>query len=195
MAARMYLASAAIVLCVQSTVWAADSIDVAGIAKASAEALSGVEETSVQEMAAEPRFHSAMDPEVRAKLEAGLEIAFVRLREIDACSDLFSRLGVDGIEMLRSGHFLQVNNHYREVRICGRNGAVRSEGGRNFAYTRVGGSLIWICRHVARVSDEVSAVIVIHEALHHAGLTEWPSDRLAMTSKEITRMVKRACKF
>ena len=46
-----------------------------------------------------------------------------------------------------------------------------------------------------RPAAETAAVAVIHEALHHAGLTEAPHDRLAMTSIEITEMVEDACGF
>lgn len=195
MAARMLLTMAGILLSAQSEIWPADATDAIGPGKQVGTASVMAADAVSQTVEPAPYVHASMEPEVRAKLEAGLAIASDRLGEIDACSDLFSRLGADGINMLNTGRFFQVNTHLREVKICGRNGAVWHQGAENLAYTRVGGSLTWICRHFARVSDEVAAVTVIHEALHHAGLTEWPSDRLAMTTQEITRMVRRTCDF
>jgi hypothetical protein len=97
--------------------------------------------------------------------------------------------------MLSSGLYFPVDSYQREVEVCGRNAAVNSGGAKNLAYTNVGGAPTWVCRHFGRVSTETAAVAVIHEALHHAGLTEWPHDRLAMTSPEITEMVESACGF
>jgi hypothetical protein len=136
-----------------------------------------------------------MAPEIRAKLEAALELAATRVREIEACRGLFTRLGADGLDMLNTSLYLQVDSHLREFRICERDAAASSWGAKNLAYTKVGAASTWICRDFARIPADVAAVAVIHEALHHAGLTEWPSDRLAMTSEQITRTVKKACEF
>jgi hypothetical protein len=79
--------------------------------------------------------------------------------------------------------------------VCGRDPAANSRGADILAYTKVGGTPTWICRNFARISIESAAVAVIHEALHHAGLEERPHDRLAMSSVEITDMVKDKCGF
>mgnify|MGYP000730056590 CR=1 FL=1 len=143
----------------------------------------------------EPWIHPKMDPSVRERLEAGFDLAVKRVRENEACADLFTRLGADGIEMLKTALYLPVHSYRHEVVVCGRNPAVNSTGARNLSYTKVGGTPTWICRHFSRVSTETAAVAVIHEALHHAGLREWPYDRMAMTSVEITEMVTSACGF
>jgi hypothetical protein len=44
-----------------------------------------------------------------------------------------------------------------------------------------------------RLPRERLATILIHEALHHAGMSEAPFDPQAPTAREITRMVKRSC--
>jgi len=195
MAARTLLVLVAILVCAQPTAWAGDSSDSGGIITPAAMAAVAVGGTLGHDPPIEPFIHPSMAPGVRAKLEVGLELAAERVREIEACGDLFTRLGVDGIDMLNTSLYLQVDSHLREVRICGRDGAASSWGGKTLAYTKVGAPSTWICRHLARVPAEVAAVAVIHEALHHGGLTEWPSDRLAMTSEEITRMVKKTCEF
>jgi hypothetical protein len=142
-----------------------------------------------------PWIHPSMPKRVSGTLEAGFELAVERVSEVEACGDLFTELGADAIEMLATGLYLPVDSHRREVEVCGRNAAVSSAGAKNLAYTTVGGAPTWICRHFARVSTETAAVAVIHEALHHAGLTERPHDRMAMSSVEITEMVKAACEF
>jgi hypothetical protein len=62
------------------------------------------------------------------------------------------------------------------------------------AYTFVGGGApIWLCREFSRLTDKGAAMIIIHEALHHAGLTEWPKDPKGMRSGRINRMVTKRC--
>jgi hypothetical protein len=141
----------------------------------------------------EPWIHHKMEPGVREKLEAGFDLAVERVREIKACANLFTRFGVHGIDMLKTGLYLPVHSYRHEVVVCGRNPATNSWGAKNLAYTKVGGTPTWICRNFARVSNETAAIAVIHEALHHAGLNERPHDRMAMSSIEITEMVSSAC--
>jgi len=143
----------------------------------------------------EPWIHHKMGPGVRARLEAGFDLAIERVSEIGACADLFTRLGADGIDMLKTGLYLPVASYRHEIVVCGRGPAARSRVAENLCYTKVGGTPTWICRNFARVSDETAAIAVIHEALHHAGLKEWPHNRLAMSSIEITEMVAAACGF
>jgi hypothetical protein len=142
-----------------------------------------------------PWIHPTMPKPVSAKLEAGFELAVERVRDVESCADLFAELGADALETLTTGVYLPVDTYQREIEVCGRNFATSSKGAENLAYTTVGGAPTWICRHFARVSDDTAAVAVIHEALHHAGLPEKPHDRTAMSSIEITRMVKKACEF
>lgn len=143
----------------------------------------------------EPWIHPKMEPCVRARLEAGFSLAIDRVRKNQACADLFARLGKDGIEILKAGLYLPVHSHRHEVVVCGRDPSTNSWGAKTLAYTKVGGTPTWICRHFSRVSTETAAVAVIHEALHQAGLGEWPHDRIAMSSIEITEMVTTECGF
>ncbi|HSN57495.1 MAG TPA: hypothetical protein VLT32_22690 [Candidatus Sulfomarinibacteraceae bacterium] len=145
--------------------------------------------------AVEPRIYPTMPERLRAKLEAGFELAMARVREVDSCRELFARLGADGLETLATGVYFPVESYRRELEVCGRNDAPGSRGAGNLAFTFVGGSRTFLCRRFAWVSTEVAATAVIHEALHHAGLTEQPYDRHAMSSTEITDMVEEACGF
>jgi hypothetical protein len=136
-----------------------------------------------------------MDSAVRAKLEAGFALATEKIRTIETCGDLFRRLGTEGSEMLRTALYLPVASYRHEIVVCRRDPATKSRGAAILAYTKVGGAPTWICRNFARVTVEAAATAVIHEALHHAGLRECPHDRMAMSSIEITDMVREACGF
>jgi hypothetical protein len=193
-AKRAILAFAVISVSVQTVAWSGDGND-GGAPAVPVAAVVVAGGALRRDKPVEPFIHPAMAPNVRAKLEEGLELAAERVREIEACGDLFARLGANGIDTLNTSLYLQVDSHFREIQICGRDGAANSMGGTALAYTKVGAASTWICRSFSGVPAEMAAAIVIHEALHHAGLPEWPTDRAAMTSKEITRMINKACGF
>jgi len=194
MEVRAIPALVAIFVCAQSAISEGNDNDGGGVVApaVAAVAVSGSLENVVS---AEPWIHHKMEPGVRARLEAGFDLAVERVCEIEACADLFTRLGADGIDMLKTGLYLPVHSYRHEIVVCGRNPATNSWGAKNLAYTKVGGTPTWICRHFSRVSTETAAIAVIHEALHHAGLKERPHDRMAMSSIEITEMVTTACGF
>jgi hypothetical protein len=147
------------------------------------------------EVPIEPWIHHKMAPDVRTKLETGFELAINRVREVETCRELFTRLGEDPIQILETGLYFQVDSYYREIRLCGRDVASNAKQAHTLSYTKVGGAPTWICRNFASVSDEMASITVIHEALHHAGLTESPVDKTALSSVEITEMVMSACGF
>ena len=194
MQARAVPALVAIFLCTQSAMWAGDDDGGGGIV-APAVAADAVAGTLQPAVPIQPWIHHKMDPDVMAKLEAGFELAVERVRKIETCGDLFAELGADGLEMLKTALYLPVASYRHEIVVCGRDPSVNSRGAKNLAYAKVGGSPTWICRHFSRVSPKTAAIAVIHEALHHAGLTERPHDRMAMSSIEITEMVTTACGF
>jgi hypothetical protein len=194
MAARVFLVLVVIGVFIQTMASAEDMTASSGIEITTPAKSSSLAE-AIENETVEPWIHEAMDPAIRTKLESGLEIAVERVREVESCNDLFEELGADALATLHASRYLQVDTHLREVQICGRDGATRFQGAKNLAFTRVGGAWTWICRHFARVSDEEAAVAVIHESLHKAGLPEWPLDRTAMTSPQITKMVKKKCQL
>ena len=50
-----------------------------------------------------------------------------------------------------------------------------------------------ICNHFFALHRRKRVAVLIHEALHSAGLSEAPHDTCGMTPNEITRMVEQAC--
>ena len=194
MEARAVPALVVIFVCAHSAMSAGNDSDGGGVV-APAVASVAVAGTLQHAVPIEPWIHHKMDPDVRARLEAGFDLAVERVREIEACADLFFMVGADGIDTLKTGLYLPVHSYRHEIVVCGRNPATNSWGAKILAYTKVGGTPTWICRHFSRVSTETAAIAVIHEALHHAGLKERPHDRMAMSSIEITEMVTTACGF
>lgn len=193
MEARAVPALAVGILCAVSVSWGGDNSNGGGAATPAAVAVVAVAGAVRHDVPIRPWIHSNMPPAVRSKLEAGFELAVEQVREVETCDDLFARLGRNGVEMLTTSLYLPVDSYRREVEVCGRNARTTSRTAENLAYTKVGAAPTWVCRHFARVSEETAAVALIHEALHHAGLTERPADRMAMSSVEITEMVKKAC--
>ncbi len=131
-----------------------------------------------------PWIHPNMPSKVASKIEAAFEVAVARVRDIPECSALFSELGADPIETLSTGLYFPTNVQ-REVVACKR----------SVAQTIVGSAPTWICRNITAYPDETVAAVLIHEALHHAGLPEDATGRTAKSSGSITRAVTQHCRL
>lgn len=119
---------------------------------------------------------------VHSALTSAVEIAVATLHRYDECRGLFSSLGVDPFTVLAETSFVSADARAEE-KIC-----VRAE-----AYTTVGGRQTGICRSFAHLPETEAAVVLLHEALHEAGLSEWPLDRSADRSLDISALVRRRC--
>ncbi len=126
-----------------------------------------------------------MNPRVREKVLAATELALQRIEEIPECAEMFTALGADGPEVLTATLYFPVANPARRAKLCPKSPA----------HTLVGASATWLCPDFKRLPVERAALVLIHEALHHAGLTEYPVDPKGMTSLAINRMVKKNCGF
>jgi hypothetical protein len=185
------MAARSVVLCVVAVVftvsssWASDAIDAVS-------SEGGVETATVREVLAdsgplahlEPRIDVRMSDNNRERLVSSFQIAVDRVQEAPECGDLFTRLGADGTDTITKIFFTPIGKRGARTDLC--NGSV--------AYTFVGsGPTTWLCRDFSRLTDKKAAMIIIHEALHHAGLTERPKDPKGMTSAAINRMVSKSC--
>jgi len=135
--------------------------------------------------AIEPWIQTRMPPKVEEKLRAALDLAGRRIREVPECGELFTELGADGIETLRTTFYFPVLSYEAGLTSCRK--AV--------AFSYVGEAPTYLCNGFSRLSDERAAMVVVHEALHHAGLTEQPLDPKGMTSRAINVMVRKGCDF
>jgi hypothetical protein len=129
-----------------------------------------------------PWISSSVAPPIRKRIEASFQVASQRLVEAPECRALFSDLGADWLEMLSCTLYYPASAAH-EKKLCG--GA--------WGYTTVGSAPPFLCRKFSRISEKRGATILIHEALHHAGLGEWPSDSNGMTSKAINKLVEDSC--
>jgi len=129
-----------------------------------------------------PWMSSRLCGAIRERLSTGFNLAVAQLERRIECRNLFTRLGSDGLEILSTSLYYPAGVRH-ESQTC-----LNAD-----AFTVVGGAPTWLCRRFAQVSDRRAAVLVIHEALHHAGLDEWPHDPGGPSSQAINAMVQRAC--
>jgi len=158
-------------------------------AAADASAESAAHRLSTEEGARlKPWIHPRMKNDLRARVEVAFEIAAQRVRGGEACAGLFTELGVDAMETLGSALYWPVMSYRDVTELCGR---------RNLAFTVVGSTMTFVCPDFERVTDLRAAQIIIHEALHNAGLKEKPqyAGIGVKSPAAIDSMVAKACRF
>lgn len=124
-----------------------------------------------------------MRPDDSFMLKAAFRGAVKRIEKVKACSALFDDLMVDGLQALARSRYNAPQSQW-EQRQCSAGIA---------AYTVVGSNRVVVCRHFQRLDRRVQTAVLIHEALHTAGLSEAPLDPEATTAVEIETMVEEAC--
>ena len=132
-----------------------------------------------------PHIMGALDAPVRVKLTAAFRLAAGRVRDIPGCASLFANLGADGLVCLNT-------TMYRSVADAGGDRVCRRGWGAA-AFTGVGSPSTVLCPALHGLTLEETALVVLHEALHRAGLQEWPPTPGALDSTAINRMVRGAC--
>lgn len=170
MKARLWMAWVGVLIVSGSTVQANDEADQP----------SSVAERVVQTTV--PKTAMFDSEKATRKLDEAFAIAVDRVREIPQCGGLFVGLEADGLEMLATTIYMPTHP-FDEQTLC------KSAA----AFTWVGGVHTRLCRRFSSLSEERAAMTLIHEALHHAGLSEKPADPEAMTAREIDAMVEDAC--
>lgn len=130
----------------------------------------------------EPWIHHSMPECLKTKVETAFEIAAQRMRDVPECAQLFTPFEADGLELLAETLYFPAGLYNQTTRCR-----------HSFAITLVGGKTTWMCRKATFHSDERVAMALIHEALHHAGLPEYPQKPTAMLSGEINNMVMASC--
>jgi hypothetical protein len=136
-------------------------------------------ETSV---VAQPWMHADLPLRSRRRLSAAFSAAVVRLRENADCRQLFETFGVEGAEMLAQTLYFRPTVR-DEQRFCPGTSA----------FTSVGGRVTRVCRGFGRLPESRAVAVLIHEALHQAGMSEKPRDPLALDSAQINQLVIERC--
>lgn len=130
-----------------------------------------------------PTMSGLSSPTVASRLLVSWPRAVTRVRENSGCADLFARLGHDGQRMLARTHY------FGQKHTMARNRCALGAS----AYTWVGASDTILCDSFGSLMTPQAMLVLIHEALHFAGLPEYPPYPGAMTSLEINAMVKERC--
>lgn len=132
-----------------------------------------------------PRVLGNFEPRSRYLLRKAFGVARYRSRSAD-CQSLFHDLGSNLDAALSHAVYMEPRYSSEEAS-CWRRQAV--------AFTTVGPGVTVICPTFRTLSVNEAAAILLHEALHNAGQTEWPSDPEAPTSRQIQDRVQRRCRL
>ncbi len=111
-------------------------------------------------------------------------IAIGRIGEVEECRQLFAEQGVDGARIL-----LQAD--YRAAQ-PGEAGGLCEKGASAFTGMRTGRTALCTDSFL-KLRPHVRAVVLLHEALHVAGLGQHPQHPGEMTPRQIDGMVGRSC--
>ncbi|MCH7666110.1 MAG: hypothetical protein IH936_09325 [Acidobacteria bacterium] len=141
--------------------------------------------------AAGPSFvRGKVQPYVRGRslmvMRRGVRLAKSRLRDNSTCRQLFEAFGKDAKEVMDESRYHWVALSAEETACQQKHAA---------AFTWVGEDLTCLCPAFASLSVNDAAIALVHEALHHAGLTEQPGDPLGMTRDQIDQMVRTSCRL
>jgi hypothetical protein len=119
---------------------------------------------------------------LKVKLRAAFLTALDRVRRGAECRALFEPLEADGAEMLTRSIYARASAGM-EATWCRH----------SVAGTNVGNRTVFLCRRFATLPVEEAATILIHEAMHWAGMSENHLDRSSPSGDQISSMVRRAC--
>ena len=141
--------------------------------------------TNINQLSSRTVLAGYFPAQARIKLTSAIKVATKRVRKNQRCRSLFDPYTTNGVEAfeLTSYHLAGPGSR---VDACGQQGVV--------AFTTVGGHRTHLCSAVfSRLNTPRAATVLIHEALHRAGMSEWPLDPEGKTSAEINLMVQRSC--
>jgi len=92
-------------------------------------------------------------------------------------------MDADGFEKLATAIYYQTTER-QEKSACSQGSA---------ALTMVGSPATRLCLGFGSLQTQSAAMLLIHEALHFAGMGEKPLDPAGLTSPEINRLIKVRC--
>jgi len=134
---------------------------------------------------AAPRVLGRIPSALESRLQTAFDLARERLASRPACRELYRGLDRSGARSLLATRYLPTTLRERR-RVCSR---------RVSAFTVTGGLATRLCPSFARLATPRAAVVLIHEALHSAGLPEAPQTPGALRSSEINELVARRCEL
>lgn len=127
-----------------------------------------------------PRTRGFLPAPTRGRLESAFRVALAMVEASPRCQSLFSSLGTRGEDAL-----------HRAVFFAGQGTRPCDQGVPAFNY--FGHPLTGLCPAFERLDIAEASVQLIHEALHVAGMNEYPNDPAGLTPHAITALVKQSC--
>lgn len=141
--------------------------------------------SSIDQPALGPNLRSGLTRPLIKNLQLAYPVAVVRAASRPACQRVFESLQADPVKLLsRTLYYPAPKGVAAPACRLGAN-----------AYTAVGSSVTFICPSFGSLPTEQAAFVLIHEALHYAGMSEKPQDEHAPTSAEINDLVKVSCRL
>lgn len=131
-----------------------------------------------------PQATTSLAPREYRAVTRSFALALGRVESSPRCAALFSKLGRSGSATLRESFYLRADLDSHPQCTSG-----------VAAFTQVGGHRCWLCPHFGSLSTTAGAMILIHEALHGAGLSEGSVTSGTASPQEINRMVRLACEL
>ena len=126
-------------------------------------------------------------PALRFRLTSAHELARSRLGTHAPCRDLFDSMEADGLAILE-GSTYSMARPGAEQSICSERSAA--------AFTTVNGQRVHLCpRLFSDLTVHKAAMILLHESLHRAGLSEWPHNPDGLRSVEINALIRDRCRL
>jgi hypothetical protein len=132
----------------------------------------------------EPVVRGILSTDVLRTLRHGYVLAVERVTRSRGCSAAFAGLKIDGLTAL-------ANTRYRAASAWDEASQCQDAA----ALTRVGSPDVRLCLGFRTLTVESAAMILIHEALHLAGLSEWPVDPNAPRAGDINRALHASCEI
>ena len=131
------------------------------------------------------RASSSLSRQVDRRLQQAFDLALVHLEAHPACDRLFEHLENLALDSMSLTLYAPASARL-EDRLCRRGVS---------AFTTVGSRVTYLCRGFGGLAAPRAAAILIHEALHLAGLPESPVHPGALASAEINEMVASSCRL
>jgi hypothetical protein len=139
--------------------------------------------SALNRRASAPRIHGVFSGRTTKVLLVGYPLSLQRLRDEPQCRALFEPFGTSGEEMVARSLFTIPTSDELDLFCVGGTAAI----------TMVGSRVTKLCPCFGDLDRRAAATIVIHEALHQAGMHESPATAGAPSSEQINRMVRDAC--
>lgn len=138
-----------------------------------------------RQVALDPLRTDALGPELAGNLTRGFRLALQQVQRRSECAGLFESRGANGAVLLATTVYLMPSGVKSPI-LC-REGVA--------AYTSLETPVTFLCPVFARVPRTAAATILLHEALHYAGMNERPRDPEGLTPYQINALVSSACGF